>query len=87
MQPFSRTNAASPATTHPLAAEANAADRELLIDIDFFDTQGRWNPRHVVFCTAIFLIRRADGIHGMSFFAPRKMVRVQKACGRVVSED
>jgi hypothetical protein len=52
MQPFSRTNAASPATTHPLAAEANAADRELLIDIDFFDTQGRWNPRHVVFCTA-----------------------------------
>ncbi len=31
---------------------ANLADRELLIDIDFFDAQGRWNPTHVVFCPA-----------------------------------
>lgn len=31
---------------------ANPADRELLIDIDFFDAQGRWNPTHVVFCLA-----------------------------------
>jgi len=31
---------------------ANPADRELLIDIDFFDAQGRWNPTHVVFCPA-----------------------------------
>jgi hypothetical protein len=34
------------------AAELNTADRELLIDIDFFDAKGRWNPRHVVFCAA-----------------------------------
>ena len=31
---------------------ANPADHELLIDIDFFDAQGRWNPTHVVFCPA-----------------------------------
>jgi hypothetical protein len=31
---------------------ANPADRELLIDIDFFDAKGRWNPTHVVFCPA-----------------------------------
>jgi len=34
------------------SAAANPADRELLIDIDFFDAQGRWNPTHVVFCLA-----------------------------------
>jgi hypothetical protein len=32
--------------------DARPVDRELLIDIDFFDAQGRWNPTHVVFCPA-----------------------------------
>ena len=31
---------------------ANPADHELLIDIDFFDAKGHWNPTHVVFCPA-----------------------------------
>lgn len=31
---------------------ANPADRELLVDIELFDTQGNWNPRNVVFCAA-----------------------------------
>jgi hypothetical protein len=29
-----------------------AADREMLVDIDFFDANGRWNPKSVVFCAA-----------------------------------
>ena len=37
----------------PSVSEAvNPADHELLIDIDFFDAKGRWNPTHVVFCPA-----------------------------------
>ena len=31
---------------------APAADRELLVDIELFDAQGRWSPRNVVFCAA-----------------------------------
>ena len=52
MQPSSPTSAASSSPLTLPAAELNTADRELLIDIDFFDAQGRWNPHHVVFCAA-----------------------------------
>lgn len=52
MQPSSPTSAASSSPPPLPAAELNTADRELLIDIDFFDAKGRWNPRHVVFCAA-----------------------------------
>lgn len=31
---------------------APSADRELLVDIELFDAQGRWRPRNVVFCAA-----------------------------------
>ena len=45
--------AATPITqTHSHSNGETQADRELLIDIDFFDAQGRWHPTHVVFCTA-----------------------------------
>lgn len=45
--------ATTPTTqTHTHSNGETQADRELLIDIDFFDAQGRWNPTHVVFCTA-----------------------------------
>ena len=48
MQPV-RSQAPQP----PSVSEAvNPADHELLIDIDFFDAKGRWNPTHVVFCPA-----------------------------------
>ncbi len=48
MQPVS-----SQAPQLPSVSEAaNPADRELLIDIDFFDAKGHWNPTHVVFCPA-----------------------------------
>lgn len=36
----------------PVSEAANPADRELLVDIELFDTQGNWNPRNVVFCAA-----------------------------------
>ena len=52
MQSSSPTPAASSSSPTLPAAELNTADRELLIDIDFFDAQGRWNPHHVVFCAA-----------------------------------
>ena len=52
MQPSSPTSAASSSPLNLPGAELNTADRELLIDIDFFDAKGRWNPRHVVFCAA-----------------------------------
>lgn len=43
----------SQASQLPSVSEAdNPVDRELLIDIDFFDAQGRWNPTGVVFCAA-----------------------------------
>ncbi|MFN5234837.1 MAG: hypothetical protein ACK5CK_10050 [Burkholderiaceae bacterium] len=48
MRPFN-----SQATQLTSVSEAaNPADRELLIDIDFFDAKGRLNPTHVVFCPA-----------------------------------
>lgn len=45
---------AGPSTsqTHLAYETATPADRELLIDIDFFDAKGRWNPTGVVFCAA-----------------------------------
>ncbi|MEY2825459.1 MAG: hypothetical protein RLZ64_1997 [Pseudomonadota bacterium] len=43
----------SPASDLHSAYEAvRAADREMLVDIDFFDANGRWNPKSVVFCAA-----------------------------------
>ena len=51
MRPLSQSTPSSSATKHVLE-DARPVDRELLIDIDFFDAQGRWNPTHVVFCPA-----------------------------------
>ena len=49
----SRPRVSSQAPQLPSVSEAaNPADRELLIDIDFFDAKGHWNPTHVVFCPA-----------------------------------
>lgn len=51
MQPLGQASASSREIQSRTDAPS-AADRELLIDIDFFDAQGRWNPRHIVFCAA-----------------------------------
>jgi hypothetical protein len=48
MQPAS----SSTSQKHSAYETATPADRELLIDIDFFDAKGRWNPTGVVFCAA-----------------------------------
>jgi hypothetical protein len=51
MRPLS--HSAPPSSDPPHALEeARPADREMLIDIDFFDAKGRWNPTSVVFCAA-----------------------------------
>jgi hypothetical protein len=52
MRPIGSSVTASTAQTPTQPSGENLADRELLIDIDFFDAQGRWNPTHVVFCAA-----------------------------------
>jgi hypothetical protein len=51
MRPLSHSAPSSSAHQH-VPEDARPVDRELLIDIDFFDAQGRWNPTHVVFCPA-----------------------------------
>ena len=51
MRPLSHSDPSSSAPQYA-PEDTCPADRELLIDIDFFDAQGRWNPTHVVFCPA-----------------------------------
>ena len=51
MRPLSQSTPSSSAPQHA-PEDTRPVDRELLIDIDFFDAQGRWNPTHVVFCPA-----------------------------------
>jgi hypothetical protein len=51
MRPLSHSDPSSSAPQYA-PEDARPVDRELLIDIDFFDAKGRWNPTHVVFCPA-----------------------------------
>ncbi|MFN5353652.1 MAG: hypothetical protein ACK5BB_06640 [Burkholderiaceae bacterium] len=48
MQPLSH----GPTINTSVPTEGSAHDRRLLIDIDFFDEEGRWNPRKVLFCAS-----------------------------------
>lgn len=48
MQPLSH----GPTINTSVPAEGSSHDRRLLIDIDFFDEEGRWNPRKVLFCAS-----------------------------------
>jgi hypothetical protein len=48
MRPVSSQTPQTPSAYEP----ASAADRELLVDIEFFDAKGRWSPTSVVFCAA-----------------------------------
>jgi hypothetical protein len=52
MRPLGTSSATSSDRAQVQSDHGNLADRELLIDIDFFDAKGRWNPTHVVFCPA-----------------------------------
>lgn len=52
MRPVGSSTTAPTDQTHTQPHGENQADCELLIDIDFFDAHGRWNPTHVVFCAA-----------------------------------
>ena len=52
MRPLGTSSATSSDRAQVQPDHGNLADRELLIDIDFFDAKGRWNPTHVVFCPA-----------------------------------
>lgn len=52
MRPLGTSSATSSDRAQVQPDHGNLADRELLIDIDFFDAKGRWNPTGVVFCAA-----------------------------------
>jgi len=52
MRPLGTSSAPSSDRAQVQPDHGNLADRELLIDIDFFDAKGRWNPTGVVFCAA-----------------------------------